>query len=334
MLTRESPSVILSTATLMTMASSGCTRFDATASPNDATANVPSPSAARAKESPAEALKRAEPPMRSRTGIPRNPKTGGYGSESLTLEQADTYIWQGHSECADNSANPYPAVVAIVYRGDSWCTGTTLLNGKTILTAAHCFDVVDSLNPAGPPDGPLDMSMVSYFDACNLNSDARSSHMHQITQTPAFQPGHHKGVVNNNLDLAILCSDEVVTTMPMTLSTSPPQKGDPLLFVGYGEAGPDHDGVGEKRSATLRVSTSILGATFQTSLIDNSSGVLNTCKGDSGGPGLRGTSIVGIVSGPDQCTVNGINTRVDSSSAGALWIRTQAALCAQRSVRP
>lgn len=136
-----------------------------------------------------------------------------------------------------DSTNQYPFVAAIVLNGTSNCTGT-LINSRTILTAAHCFfsnGVFDGGPTTANPGNPI--LTISFGPIATVNNPANNDRTVTsiVTHAQFGQPGDEAN------DIAILSLSAPVTSInPVTLFTSnmaAPAVGSEITMVGYGGNG-------------------------------------------------------------------------------------------------
>jgi outer membrane autotransporter protein len=158
-----------------------------------------------------------------------------------------------------DSTNQFPNVVSLTTGGDSFCTGT-LVNSRTILTAAHCF-----------------FSNNVFTGNSNVKLSFRpdsSSDPTAITATSIkINPGYVSGSTTKANDIALISLATPVTNIsPVTLltanpgSTGFPATGSAITMVGYGGYGTGTnppDGGGDPSNNRRRVGMSTLAGYFQ-----------------------------------------------------------------------
>ncbi|MEO0963178.1 MAG: trypsin-like serine protease, partial [Pseudomonadota bacterium] len=129
-------------------------------------------------------------------------------------------------------SNSFPNVGNLMTARGNFCTGT-LLNQRTIVTAAHCFLEDDRTITPG-----LDAAGVS-FDAVSTYAD-RWSDFASITLHPQY--GHENNIADMQ-DVAIIALKTPVTTVPFAeISTQTPTAGTQITLVGYGSSGTGSSG--------------------------------------------------------------------------------------------
>jgi hypothetical protein len=184
----------------------------------------------------------------------------------------------------------YPAVGALEIGG--LCTGT-LIADKWVVSAAHCF--ADGFNGGN-------------FMIGNSVND-RGARRVRIARAYVHQGYDANRLVN---DIALVELVESAGIAPMEIARTAPRVGESVKYVGFGVSDGIRDtGSGIKRS--VDIGTTRVDATTLRSDDPN----VNTCRGDSGGPGMRlenGVEVVGTVTswGDQECQQFGVNTRVDA----------------------
>ncbi len=136
-----------------------------------------------------------------------------------------------------DSTNQYPNVVAIDIPGNGQngqtCTGT-LINARTILTAAHCFYNANTGSWIGGPTSTnpsLGIPSVSFLPS-NAFSDP-----HPTGATSAAAHNAYNSITAGN-DIAVISLAKPITTIaPVTLSGTTPAVGTTMTIAGYGNFG-------------------------------------------------------------------------------------------------
>ncbi len=188
-----------------------------------------------------------------------------------------------------------PAVGALTYDGQFYCTGT-LITPRKVLTAAHC---VHSFSP---------------ISKLRFVIGARATQPDYVLEVAKAEPhpGYRPGRLVDDVGLVTLAEEAPVPPLPVLAALDDTFAGKPLLFVGYGLSnGVTQTGEGIKRAAWIELAN-VAAKSFSYSEPGH-----NTCNGDSGGPAFYrqqdgSFALAGITSyGDATCTKYGVSTRAD-----------------------
>lgn len=189
-----------------------------------------------------------------------------------------------------------PAVVALALDGESGCTAT-LIDGHTLLTAAHCFYGIDYRD------------LRAYFG--DSVADGTEIELSAVRVHPDFEPL----TFSYDLALATLRDDAPAAPLPIdgrTLDAT--YVGQTFRVVGFGVTAAGAGDEGVKRFGTAQV------AVVDPTELTADPAPEQACVGDSGGPALfddGGTTVItGVVSrGDSACTSYSIYVRLDVERA-------------------
>ena len=188
----------------------------------------------------------------------------------------------------------YPAVGALTYDGEPFCTGTVIAPRK-VVTAAHC--VVDML----PREVKFVLGANAYSPDTVLSVSALRAH-----------PYYDDWSLDNDIGLVTLAADAPVAPVGLLGDMDGSFIGERFIFVGFGVSnGYRQTGAGVKRAVTIPIAE-----VAPTQFTTTAAGV-NTCSGDSGGPAFythpSGTLLLaGTTSyGDEYCVEYGTDMRVD-----------------------
>jgi V8-like Glu-specific endopeptidase len=193
-----------------------------------------------------------------------------------------------------STTTAFPAVGAIIYQGDTWCTGTVVAP-RTVITAAHCVKGFSA-------------SQMKFVIGAKVSAPTATLNV----ASAKFHPSYNESQLTNDIAVLTLASDAPVTPMKIVADLDASYAGDELVFVGFGASnGVQQTGYGTKRFVNM-VIENISATQFEYSTPGK-----NTCNGDSGGPAFLQHNgdlyLAGVTSYGDQnCTQYGVDTRVDA----------------------
>jgi len=245
-----------------------------------------------------------------------------YQLKQQTNESRDTYIVDG--QVSKIGEVPYIASLqALVTDGiKDWMShicGASILNRRTIITAAHCFNSYK----AGIPVEYLQLRYNTIF-----NNTA--GHLAKVSEV-IIHENYDRDTFESDIAIIItdapliLNEDEVFSAKPVTL----PRPGDDLIMSnvrisGWGYQKEESNEISAKLMTqmipavdreTCRRAYAPKHITDEMICAGLNKGGVDTCQGDSGGPLTIGRELVGIVSFGRGCArpgIPGVYTRVAS----------------------
>jgi trypsin len=218
-------------------------------------------------------------------------------------------------------AGEYPFIVSLQSTGGSHFCGGTLVNGNTVVTAAHCS--------VGQSAGSVQIRAGSL----NRSSGGTVARVSRITVHPSYSASTYSNDVAVWKLSTSIPTSSTVSYASLAASGSDPASGSSASVAGWGTTS---SGGSSLPTALRRVTVPIISrATCQsqygTSAVTTSmvcaglnTGGKDSCQGDSGGPLVDSSkTLIGIVSWGNGCALAnyaGVYARV-----GALrtWIDTQ-----------
>lgn len=204
-----------------------------------------------------------------------------------------------------------PAVVLIVNNNPGFlCTGE-IIAPNIVLTAGHCT-VAGETTPSATLS-PSTFQVGGGFDPLNTTGTGGADWVRNVVKVD-----HHPNLllsasgITHDVGILVLASDAPVTPLSYQASRDDAvyQAGTNFKAVGYGITGAANNDAGLKRTVQLQIQVEASDA-FQ-----YGSASQNTCSGDSGGPALVGSKVIGTVSYGDQnCSIGGVDMRTDDNAS-------------------
>ncbi len=213
-----------------------------------------------------------------------------------------------HQSLEGPIADEWTGVVSITLRGGmGQCTGT-LITPNVVLTAKHCFY---RQGPSNDASCPFFTSLIAPIEDYEVVASTMAADAKEVFGVSRLEPFPGRSICG--ADLAVLVLDRNVPdalATPIAPRIGVPQKGEPIIAVGYGLASStDDDSHGTRRMNTGEV----LCAGFDCSSLNDHEwfGMVSTCAGDSGGPALDADGrLIGVLSRGNHGCSSGIYGRI------------------------
>jgi secreted trypsin-like serine protease len=226
------------------------------------------------------------------------------------LETDEEFVIGG----SPTTAGEFPGVGALMYdfggQTAQGCTGT-LIAPNAVLTAAHCVD--PELTGPGVPGFSLALNTLTGETNTVPGSVAYKHESFSLDGEPIDG-------LSEFFDIGVVILSQPITSVPPVKMIRPDQApllaaGLDLAIVGYGKTTTSSDTTGVMFDAMTKL-ISLNATEIQVGM---GSPQPQNCQGDSGGPALAdlgdGRRVVGVVSrsySGFECTMGGVDTRVDA----------------------
>ena len=176
-----------------------------------------------------------------------------------------------------NESSKYPGIVQI--SGKDYCTGV-FIGKRTLITAAHCINIIDSTGGVGYEDsqGKIHTSIKSFHHVAFWGVS--------VTEI----------VEMDQRDVAILLFSENIAPEVLDLGFNIPTDNKSATIIGYGLT--DTKWFGTKNLAKVKISKKVGDQAF---VLD---GTPSIAMGDSGSPLIVDEKIIGITSASNKLTTS------------------------------
>jgi secreted trypsin-like serine protease len=202
----------------------------------------------------------------------------------------------GEQDAGSNHLVRMPAVGALLYDGQFYCTGT-LIGPRQVATAARCVQGFEA-------------SRMAFAIGAEVSRPDLVLRVARAEVHPSFSLSRSSG----DIGLAVLVEDAPVAPLPVLASMDESLVGEYLLFVGFGDG--DGDDAAPARADRKRVAW-IEVAELSPLFFRYERSSRNGHCGDAGGPALYRTEkgrylLAGITTCADAgCAVCDVDTRAD-----------------------
>ncbi|HEY3355026.1 MAG TPA: trypsin-like serine protease [Polyangia bacterium] len=201
----------------------------------------------------------------------------------------------------------HPSVVALVYQGEQFCTGTVIAP-RAILSAGHCLVEMASQTPG------FRAADCTIFFGTTVGGSGQELAVTTAHAHPQYGV-RNDGAPINDVSVWNLAEDAPAPAMAWQQTAMGDITGETVTLVGYGVT----NASSQTGNGTRRVTTNPVSS-VDSMFIYYGDGHSGTCQGDSGGPAFLGSAgsevLVGVCSfGDSTCVQEGANTRVDTYAA-------------------